>query len=869
MRLVLSMNAAVSARLAETGRLRSARRSPCPVRNPEHPAGAARDFRDRLVAEVMQYLVKGRVHGRQGRQLLDQRVALRERLLAQDRTAVGVRGGAAHQVPVAVGEGFLELHGKGVGEEVEDGLAGGEVDAEVVPFRRRYLGDAPLHQGLAGGHELDHGGPAGVEVGLDRADQRGALHGRQEMAEEALLGALEGAQRRGLGVPVEGGTFLHDARGLERGFDVGVDDLERAGVGIVDAPLLVRELMHEDVHLDAVIGQCAGLVETEGLQVPRDHFHGGDPARFHGRHEIAPALEGRFGCAPEPETPGIGKSLHGGGAGGRDVSDPRVGQRVLEPQARAALGRRPDVAALALRPRGVGHRMSLIEDDGAVEGMAGVLVGSSGEPAHDLVEPRGAALAGRRAQGGVGGEEDSGRVRDLGALAEVAEWDQVVLASAQRGPVAAGVFQELVRLAEPKRPLLSAEPAVEDDGRHLASLAAARAVAQHPAPAEADRCRQRLAVVREGDVARVPVAAALDGLPAGTDPVACSQVATVGLARQYDAFELGVRQKAVRDDAFRQHGAVGRRRMGDGGHCRGLHQGRRMRDSARNPDGAGAPGLVGSGDGAAGVRAGIRRAGLDGQLGHGPPVMGRFGCGRRGHRRGLSLGRARRGRVAEEVPAQRGLGGADFHRQAGRNPGDDRVEQLRGSLSAGAGIDVDAGPARAVEHGEPGVEAGAPARVGAAVDRHGEHDAGGRIEAAEGVVPVGIAGNAVGGRDGGEPASRRQHGEGGTHMTEVGVVADAVDARCRRERRVHDDNGGPGARQAVGDVLGVHAGDQGFGEQAAQEGAADVRDLVQMQVPGDALLPSAHSAITASMPVPADGSSTTSPGRIAAACNAA
>ena len=33
--------------------------------------------------------------------------------------------------------------------------------------------------------------------------------------------------------------------------------------------------------------------------------------------------------------------------------------------------------------------------------------------------------------------------------------------------------------------------------------------------------------------------------------------------------------------------------------------------------------------------------------------------------------------------------------------------------------------------------------------------------------------------------------------------------------------------------------------------------------------PSAHSAITASMPVPALGSSTTSPGRTAAACNAA
>ena len=141
------------------------------IRDPEHPAGAACHFRDGLVAEAVQDLVKGRVHRRQGCELPDQRVALRECFLAQDRMAVGACGGAAHQVPVGIGERFLKLHGEGVGEEVEDGLAGCQVDAEIVPFRGRYLGDAPLHQRLAGGHELDDGGPAGVEIGLDRADQ--------------------------------------------------------------------------------------------------------------------------------------------------------------------------------------------------------------------------------------------------------------------------------------------------------------------------------------------------------------------------------------------------------------------------------------------------------------------------------------------------------------------------------------------------------------------------------------------------------------------------------------------------------------------------------------------------------------------------
>ena len=101
-----------------------------------------------------------------------------------------------------------------MGQEVQDVLAWRQVDAQVVPLGSRYLGDAPLHERLAGGYELDHGRAAGVEIGLYGADERGALHRRQEMPEEALLGALEGAQRGRLRVPVESGISLHDARGL-------------------------------------------------------------------------------------------------------------------------------------------------------------------------------------------------------------------------------------------------------------------------------------------------------------------------------------------------------------------------------------------------------------------------------------------------------------------------------------------------------------------------------------------------------------------------------------------------------------------------------------------------------------------------------
>ena len=54
-------------------------------------------------------------------------------------------------------------------------------------------------------------------------------------------------------------------------------------------------------------------------------------------------------------------------AGGRDVEDARVRQRVLQAQARAALLGGRLVAALALLAGGVLHRMALVEHDHSVE----------------------------------------------------------------------------------------------------------------------------------------------------------------------------------------------------------------------------------------------------------------------------------------------------------------------------------------------------------------------------------------------------------------------------------------------------------------------------------------------------------------------
>ena len=166
------------------------------VLDPEHPARAPGDLGHGVVAEAVDDLIQRGLHRWQRAELLDQRVALRQGLLAEDGVVVGIEDGARHEVAVIVLEGLLQLHREGVLQEVEHVFARRQVDGEVVPFRRRDLGDAALHQRLPCGHQLHHRRTAVVEVGFDGADQRGALHRGQQVAEEALLGAFEGPKSR-------------------------------------------------------------------------------------------------------------------------------------------------------------------------------------------------------------------------------------------------------------------------------------------------------------------------------------------------------------------------------------------------------------------------------------------------------------------------------------------------------------------------------------------------------------------------------------------------------------------------------------------------------------------------------------------------
>ena len=375
------------------------------------------------------------------------------------------------------------------------------------------------------------------------------------------------------------------------------------------------------------------------------------------------------------------------------------------------------------------------------------------------------------------------------------------------------------------------QPPVENDGGDLPALAAAGAVAQHPAAPEADRLGQHF-VLGGGIVAVFVVALAvyaLHRLPAGADAVEGGEVALVRLAGEDDALELGVGEPALGNHALGQHGPVGRHGVRHRRHGARLHQRRRVGDGTRNMDGARPPGLVGAGGlrgRLAAVLAGVGccRHGLAGELGDGPPIVRRRLRLRRGGAGTPGRCGPGRGRMAEQIGARHGL-----DREARRHGGGDGLEQVGGVAHAGAGIDLALLLAAAVEHGEAGVEGGAAAGVDAAVDRGGEHRPGRRVEGREGVCPRRVAWGAMRRRNRHQPPARRKHRDGGVDVAQVGVVTDAVDAGACREGRVHQDHGGAELWQMIPDRLGVVAADGGAEEQAGQQSGAGGGDLVEVQ----------------------------------------
>ena len=173
-----------------------------------------------------------------------------------------------------------------------------------------------------------------------------------------------------------------------------MNDRERAGIGIVDADLLGRELVLDQLVFDALVGERAGGIEAERLEVARQHLHRRDAAVLDRLDELGARREREILAAPEAEALGVGEIVDRGRAGRGDVDHAGVRQGVLEPQARAPLLRGGLVAAFALAADGVLHRVALVENDHSVE------VGA--QPFDDLPDARKLLAALIGAQRGVG-----------------------------------------------------------------------------------------------------------------------------------------------------------------------------------------------------------------------------------------------------------------------------------------------------------------------------------------------------------------------------------------------------------------------------------------------------------------------------------
>jgi hypothetical protein len=149
--------------------------------------------------------------------------------------------------------------------------------------------------------------------------------------------------------------FARDVGGFERRGQVVVDDLEGAGIGVVDADLLGGEPVFDQLVFDPLVGERPGGVEAERLQVAGENFHRRDTACLDRFDELGTGGEGEILAAPQAEPLGIGEIVDRGRAGRGDVEHASIRQGVLEAQARSSLLGGRLIAAFALAAGGVLH----------------------------------------------------------------------------------------------------------------------------------------------------------------------------------------------------------------------------------------------------------------------------------------------------------------------------------------------------------------------------------------------------------------------------------------------------------------------------------------------------------------------------------
>ncbi len=415
------------------------------------------------------------MHRCQRRQFLNQPIAPRNGLPALHRLAVTIDR-SRRQIAFAIGKRFVKLGREAVRQIIQHIFARRDVDLDIAPFLGRDFGKAALHQRLAGRNDLDHRGMAVPEIALDGCDQRRRLHRRDEMVEETLFCRFERGPGRGFCLRVERACCDCDVCRLHGCFEIVMDDREAPRIGIVDADLFVGQTVFDQFVRDALIGKRAGRIEAKRFHIAGEYFHRRDTAGLDRFDELAARHKRKVLAAPEPETLGVGEVMNCGGSGRRDIDDARVRQGMLKAKPGAALLRRGLVAAVALAACGILHRVALIENDDTIK------IGA--QPFDDLFDPRNLLVARVGAQRGVGGEKDALLQPDRRPLPEPRERRHQKPFDAERRPVALGVLDQLVGLADPHRAAAALQPIVKQDAGDLTALARAGAISQKPAAPE-------------------------------------------------------------------------------------------------------------------------------------------------------------------------------------------------------------------------------------------------------------------------------------------------------------------------------------------------------------------------------------------------
>jgi hypothetical protein len=432
------MKASVSALAADALRRSTTLRPwrPAPPRPPPRlwapPPG---DLGHSLGAEGVQQGVEHTRHSREAAHPFDQGLATGQGLLAHHRPTLVHHGDERH-LPVGILDRLHQMDGKGFPKIVEHIFAGGQVDREVVPFLRRDGGQPPLHDGLIGRDDLDHGGAVPGQITPDGRDQARCLQPGQQVTEETQLGPFKGGMHRGGGLTAARlAVRIVDARGLQGLGEIGVDQLEGVRPGIPDGDVVRGQGMDERLVFDALERQAARHIETQRLELARDQFHGGDAAPLHGIQEVGPGHERGLRTPPEPQARGIGEVFRRGCPRGRDIEDPCARQPVLQGKTGHPLQRGPAHTSTAAAAAGrIGHGMGLVEGDDPVKVRA--------QPVHDLVQARPPVSARGLAQGRIGGEQNSAIQPDALALPPAGQRQDVRRSAADRAPVAPRILQQ-------------------------------------------------------------------------------------------------------------------------------------------------------------------------------------------------------------------------------------------------------------------------------------------------------------------------------------------------------------------------------------------------------------------------------------------